>query len=40
MSSYGNGFIILMVILVAVAVLGLSGWAMYCLKKNFDQSEG
>jgi hypothetical protein len=40
MASYGNGFIILMVILVAVCVLGLSGLAMYCLNKTVDQSEG
>jgi hypothetical protein len=36
----GNGFIILMVILVSGSVLGLVGLAMYCLNKTVDQSEG
>ena len=40
MSSYGNGFIILMVILVSGSVLGLTGLAIYCLNKTVDQSEG
>ena len=36
----GNGFIILMVILVSGTVLGLVGLAMYCLNQLVDQSEG
>ena len=36
----GNGFIILMVILVSGSGLGLAGLAMYCLNKTVDQSEG
>jgi hypothetical protein len=36
----GNGFIILMVILVSGSVLGLAGLAVYCLNKTVDQSEG
>jgi hypothetical protein len=36
----GNGFIILMVILVSGTVLGLAGLAMYCLNNTVDQSEG
>jgi hypothetical protein len=38
--SYGNTGVILMVIAVAVCVLGLTGFAMYCLNKVVDQSEG
>jgi hypothetical protein len=36
----GNGFIILMVILVSGSVLGLAGLAVYRLNKTVDQSEG
>jgi hypothetical protein len=36
----GNGFIILMVILVSGSALGLAGLAVYCLNKTVDQSEG
>ena len=36
----GNGFIILMVILVSGSVLGLAGLPVYCLNKTVDQSEG
>jgi hypothetical protein len=36
----GNGFIILMVILVSGTGLGLAGLAVYCLNKTVDQSEG
>jgi hypothetical protein len=36
----GNGFIILMVILVSGSVLGLAGLGVYCLNKTVDQSEG
>jgi hypothetical protein len=35
----GNGFIILMVILVSGSGLGLAGLAIYCLNKSVDQSE-
>jgi hypothetical protein len=38
--SYGNNFIILMVILVSGSVLGLTGLAMYCLNNIVDRSEG
>jgi len=38
--SYGNTFVILMVILVSFGVLGLTGLAVYCLNKTVDQSEG